>query len=114
MKKRRAFEEKQQWILDRFAAKWEFRKRTSTCRIAPSISASDEKEEEAWHKEFGGQRHYYTLGGCISPDFARTLRKMYENGILRRGTIGNQMAEGYAQKTYHVFYKLKSQCHEDK
>ena len=109
---RRTFKEKQQWILDRFEEKWERIKRTTNPPRPPSISASDESEEQAWHDEFGGQRIYYTMGGCISPDFARTLRKMYLNGILYRGTAGNEQSPGYVQKTYYVFYRLKYQCHE--
>ena len=109
---RRTFKEKQQWIIDRFEKKWEFIKRTSSNPIPPSISASDEQEEQAWHDKFGGYRKHYTMGGCISPDFAKTLRAMYENGILYRGTSGNEQSPGYTTKTYYVFYKLKSQCHE--
>ncbi len=105
---RKTFKEKEQWIIDRFESKWEFSKRTSSNPIPPSISASDEEEEQAWHDEFGGYRKYYTMGGCISPDFAKTLRKMYENGILRRGTSGNEQTPGYTTKTYYVFYKLKT------
>jgi hypothetical protein len=112
---RRTFKEKQNWVLDRFDRKWQRVLRTIVSgHYAPSISASDEEDEEAWHKEFGGYRRYYTMGGNVSPDFARTLRAMYENGILYRGTAGNQGARdgGYAQKTYYVFYTFKQHYHE--
>jgi cytidylate kinase len=52
----------------------------------------------------------------LSPDFAKTLRKMWENGILYRSTIGNQGARdgGYAMKTYYVSYRSKRHHHEAK
>tara|TARA_R110002110_G_scaffold22933_11_gene88259 strand:+ start:1524 stop:1865 length:342 start_codon:yes stop_codon:yes gene_type:complete len=111
-RKRRTFKEKQNWILALLEKRWEFNKRTQPQNPRPPmISATDEETEEEWHDEFGGQRRYYTLGPHVSPDFARTLRAMYANGILYRGTMGNQDAKNYCQKTYFVFYKKKSHCH---
>lgn len=56
------------------------------------------------------------MGSHVSPDFAKTLRKMWENGILLRSTMGNQGARdgGYAMKTYSVFYKSKRHHFEAK
>jgi hypothetical protein len=108
--KRRSFEEKQRWVLDRLEEKWEFKLRTTVKgHYAPLLSPSDEADEEAWHQEFGGYRKYYLMGNHVSPDFAKTLRKMWENGVLLRKTQGNQGArEGsYAKKTYSVYYASK-------
>lgn len=115
-KKRRTFKEKQNWILDRLERKWEFNKRTKKPPFAPSISSSDEAEEEAWHEEFGGYRKYYTMGGCVSPDFARTLREMWQNGLLYRHVNGNQDARlgGFRMKTYYISYTFKQHVHEAK
>lgn len=117
MQKRRTFQEKQNWILDRLESEWQFTLRTTvTGHMAPSISSGDEEAENAWHEEFGGRRVYYTMGAHSSPDFARTLRKMWRNGLLYRATIGNQGARagGYAQKTYSVHYSLKRHYHKAK
>jgi len=112
-RKRRTFREKQQWVLDLLDERWELAKRTHAVNpIAPSISATDEATEEAWHAEFGGYRRYYTIGPCVSPDLTRTLRAMYVNGNLYRGTAGNQDAKNFCQKTYYVFYRLKGHVHE--
>lgn len=116
-RKRRTFEEKQKWVLDRLENAWEYILRTTISgHYAPSISPGDEDDEEAWHQEFGGYRRYYLMGNHVSPDFAKTLRKMWENGILLRSTMGNQGARdgGYAMKTYSVFYKLKKHHFEAK
>lgn len=114
MQKRRTFKEKQNWILARLDREWEREKRTSSQPYPASISSSDEDDEEAWHQEFGGQRIYYMMGNHVSPDFARTLRAMWNNGILYRSTAGNQGARegGYAMKTYYVSYRCKHQTHE--
>jgi len=116
LRKRRAFKEKQNWILARLKAEWEREKRISSHPYPASISSSDEDDEAAWHEEFGGQRIYYTMGNHVSPDFARTLRAMWNNGILYRSTAGNQGARegGYAMKTYYVSYRCKHQTHEAK
>ncbi len=116
-RKRRSFKDKQNWILDRLDRKWSQTLRTTISdHYAPRISSSDEDDEEAWHQEFGGQRHYYLMGPHVSPDFARTLRKMWLNGILYRSTGGNQGARdgGYAMKTYYVSYCSKKHHHEAK
>jgi len=109
-RKRRTFEEKQQWVLDRLEKAWELTLRTTISgHYAPSISPGDEEDEDAWHREFGGYRQYYLMGNHVSPDFARTLRRMWENGILLRSIVGNQGARdgGYAMKTYGVHYLSK-------
>lgn len=116
-RKRRSFKEKQNWILERLEQSWERKLRTTISgHYPPSISSSDEDDEEAWHQEFGGQRRYYLMGNHVSPDFARTLRKMWENGILYRATRGNQGARdgGYTMKTYYVSYCSKRHHHEAK
>jgi len=116
-RKRRSFQEKQNWILDRLENEWQRILRTTISgHYPPDISSSDVDDEEAWHKEFGGQRIYYLMGNHVSPDFARTLRKMWENGILYRSTAGNQGARdgGYSMKTYYVSYRLKQHHHEAK
>lgn len=116
-RKRRSFKEKQNWILERLDRKWERILRTTVSGYyPPNISSSDEEDEEAWHQEFGGHRKYYLMGNHVSPDFARTLRKMWENGILYRSTMGNQGARdgGYAMKTYYVAYRSKRHHHEAK
>jgi hypothetical protein len=58
----------------------------------------------AWSKEFHGRELQYTLGPNVSPDFARTLRRMYRDGLLVRATSGNQDARNYGQKMYYVAY----------
>jgi hypothetical protein len=116
-KKRRTFGEKKNWILERLERKWEFELRTTVRgHFAPIICSSDEEDEEAWHAEFGGRRTYYTMGNQVSPDFAKTLRLMWEQGILLRRTLGNQGARegGYAQKTYCVVYSSKKHHYEAK
>ena len=108
--KRRSFREKQKWVLDRLEKKWEFELRTTVKgHYAPLLSPSEEADEEAWHQEFGGYRKYYLIGNHVSPDFAKTLRKMWENGVLLRKTLGNQGARegGYKMKTYSVYYASK-------
>jgi hypothetical protein len=117
VKKRRTFEEKQNWILDRLEKAWQLELRTTISgHYAPHISSSNEDDEEAWHQEFGGCRKWYLMGHHVSPDFARTLRRMWKNGILYRATSGNQGARdgGYAMKTYYVSYWLKSHHHRAK
>jgi hypothetical protein len=109
-RKRRSFDEKRKWVLDRLEKKWEFELRTTIeGHYAPFLSPSEEADEEAWHKEFGGYRKYHLMGNHVSPDFAKTLRKMLENGTLLRKTLGNQGARegGYAMKTYSVYYASK-------
>ena len=116
-RKRRTFEEKQRWVLDRLEKAWERTLRTTISgRYAPLISPGDEEDEEAWHQEFGGYRKYYLMGNHVSPDFALTLRKMWEKGILLRKTSGNQGARegGYAMKTYSVHYWSKKHHSEAK
>jgi hypothetical protein len=116
-RKRRSFEEKQRWVLDRLEKKWEFELRTTVKgHCAPLLSPSEEADEEAWHQEFGGYRKYYLMGNHVSPDFAKTLRKMWENGVLLRKTLGNQGARegGYAMKTYSVYYASKKHHFEAK
>lgn len=115
-RKRRTFKEKQNWILERLDRQWERERRCSSQPYAPSISSGDEADEQAWHEEFGGYRRLYTIGAHNSPDFARTLREMYLNGILYRVTGGNQGARegGYAGKTYYVAYYSKQHWHEAK
>ena len=116
-RKRRTFKEKQNWIIARLEEEWQRTLRISpTTPYSPSISSSDEDDEEAWHADFGGYRIYYMMGNHVSPDFARTLREMWKNGILYRTTQGNQGARegGYAMKTYYVSYWMKSHHHEAK
>ena len=116
-RKRRTFEEKQKWVLDRLENAWDYILRTTISgHYAPFISPGDEDDEEAWHREFGGYRKHYLMGNHVSPDFAKTLRKMWANGILLRSTMGNQGARdgGYAMKTYSVFYKSKRHHFEAK
>jgi hypothetical protein len=116
-RKRRTFEEKKKWILERLDCKWDLELRTTVRgHHAPIICSSDEEDEEAWHAEFGGFRKYYMMGNQVSPDFARTLRLMWEQKILLRRTLGNQGARegGYAQKTYCVVYSSKKHHYEAK
>jgi hypothetical protein len=116
-RKRRSFEEKQRWVLDRLEKKWELELRTTVKgHYAPVLSPSEEADEEAWYQEFGGYRVYYLMGNHVSPDFAKTLRKMWENGVLLRKTLGNQGARegGYAMKTYSVYYASKKHHFEAK
>lgn len=114
-RKRRSFKEKQNWVMARLSEQWEREKRIcKTTPYAPNISSSNEEDEEAWHAEFGGHRIYYMIGPHVSPDFSRTLREMWKNGILYRATAGNQEARtgGCSQKTYYVAYWMKSHHHE--
>ena len=116
-RKRRTLEEKERWVLDRLEKAWERTLRTTISgHYAPLISPSDEKDEECWHQEFGGYRRHYLMGNHVSPDFARTLRKMWEKGILLRKILGNQGARegGYAMKTYSVYYWSKKHHFEAK
>ena len=106
--KRRSFEEKRQWILKRFADQFAYSCRVYNPPQRPWISASDEDEQQAWEKEFGGKVVYYTMGPNVSPDFARTLRRMYIAGELVRSTGGNQDARRYNQKTYYISYSLRN------
>lgn len=112
MSKRRTFKEKQDWILARLDAQWEVNKRVCKPPFPPSISSSEEEDEEAWHQEFGGHRKYYTMGPCVSPDFARTLRKMWLNGLLYRYVGGNQDVKSFRMKTYYISYSCKRHVHE--
>ncbi len=114
---RRSFKEKQNWIIERLDREWDWILKTTVLgHYPPDISSNNEEDEEAWHQEFGGYRIWYLMGHHVSPDFARTLRKMWKNGILYRSTGGNQGARegGYAMKTYYVSYRLKRHHHEAK
>lgn len=105
---RHKFSEKRAWVLARLQAQYEQDCRTHCGQGSrPFISASDQDEQEAWHAAFGGKEIIYTLGPNISPDFARTLRRMYVAGDLARITRGNQDARQYCQKTYYVAYTPK-------
>lgn len=103
---RRTFAEKRAWVLRRLRERYEYSCRTSNPPMTPIISASEQEDQEAWQKEFGGKEVIYTLGPNVSPDFAKTLRRMWLNGDLKRGTQGNQDARYYNQKTYYVFYSI--------
>lgn len=108
-RKRHAYEEKRAWVMARLDAKLEYSKRVHAgSPMRPRISATDEDDQTAWQASFGGKVVTYTLGPNVSPDFARTLRRMWLDGDLARGTAGNQDARNYGQKTYFVFYTYKT------
>lgn len=105
---RRCHSEKRAWVLARLQAKYEQDCRTHYGQGSrPFVSGSDQEDQEAWHAEFGGKEVVYTLGPSVSPDFARTLRRMWREGDLARITRGNQDARYYCQKTYYVAYTPK-------
>jgi hypothetical protein len=104
---RRKYEEKRAWVLNRLQAQYEYSCRVHNPPDRPWISATDQDEQEAWHAEFGGKEVIYTMGPNVSPDFARTLRRMYADGDLVRVTNGNQDARSWGQKTYYVAYSFK-------
>lgn len=102
--KRRSHAEKRTWVLARLTAKWEQSKRTCYPPSRPFICAMSTDDQEAWEAEFGGKTLIYTIGPNVSPNFARTLRRMWCDGDLERAVVGNQEARFYAQKTYHICY----------
>ncbi len=107
-RKRHAYEEKRAWVIALLMKRWDNEKRHNVPPGRPFVCASDEEDQEAWEAAFGGKVVIYTLGPSISPDFARTLRRMFEDGDLARSTIGNQDARSYGQKTYCVSYTFKT------
>lgn len=102
--RRHTHAEKRAWVLARLMDKWEYSKRTSSPACRPFICAIEEDDQAAWEAVFGGKVHIYTVGPNVSPDFARTLRRMWMEGDLKRSVIGNQDARYYAQKTYVISY----------
>lgn len=106
MSKRKRFThaQKRAWVLGRLMEKWEKSKRTHIPPMIPFICAVEEEDQEAWEAAFGGEVKIYTVGPNVSPGFARTLRRMWMDGDLRRAVIGNQEARSYAQKTYCISY----------
>ncbi len=100
--------EKRAWVMALLEKKWEFAKRVSNPPGRPSICAVDEKDQEAWEAAFGGKTVIYTMGPNVSPAFARTLRRMWEEGDLSRLIGGNQDARQYNQKTYYIAYTFKT------
>ncbi len=103
-RKRHTHAQKRAWILARLTAKWELEKKTSNPPLRPFICAMEPNDQEAWFAEFGGQIKIYWVGPDVSPDFARTLRRMFVAGDLRRSTQGNQEAKFYCQKTWTLSY----------
>ena len=104
MTKRHTYEAKRAWVLARLQAQYEASCRTHNPPQRPYITAIEEDEQAAWEAAFGGKVVYYTVGPKISPDFARTLRRMFKEGDLARSTGGNQDARYYCQKTYYISY----------
>lgn len=86
--KRHTYEEKRAWVLSLLEKKWEQNKRTTSPPLRFSICAIE--DQEAWEAAFGGKTNIYTLGPNVSPDFARTLRRMWKDGDLSRLVGGNQ------------------------
>ncbi len=91
-KTRRTYAEKRAWVLGRLTAMWEDSCRTSNPPLRPFICGMEPDDQEAWEAEFGGQVKIYTVGPNVSPDFARTLRRMWMEGDLARSVGGNQEA----------------------
>jgi hypothetical protein len=104
---RRKYSDKRAWVLARLQAKYEHSSRTHNPPQRPFICAMDEEDQKAWEAAFGGKVVYYTVGPKISPDFARTLRRMFVEGDLARVTGGNQDARYYCQKTYYISYTFR-------
>lgn len=104
--KRHSYAEKRAWVLARLTEKWEREKRICSPPGHPFVSGMEEEDQEAWEAAFGGKVVIYTIGPNVSPDFARTLRRMWFDGDLKRSAVGNQDARGYSQKTYCVSYTL--------
>jgi hypothetical protein len=105
---RHTFAEKRAWVLSRLQSKYEQECRTHYGQgTRPFISGSDQDDQRAWNAAFGGKEVIYTIGPNVSPDFARTLRRMFKEGDLARVTGGNQEARHYCQKTYYVAYTPK-------
>ena len=101
--------EKAAWVIARLESKLEYSKRVHIgLPMRPFVSATDEKDQEAWESAFGGKVNVYTMGPNISPAFARTLRRMWEEGDLARIIRGNQDAKQYCQKTYYIDYTFKT------
>lgn len=112
---RHTFAEKRQWVLDRLSEKREYDRRVySGYVLCPSISATDQEDQEAWVEAFGGKEKIYTMGPNVSPDFSRTLRRMFQAGDLVRTCQGNQDAKSYGQKTYYFAYMRKDHWEETK
>ena len=108
-RKRHTYEEKRAWVLAWLDKQLEYSKRVHCGQpMRPWICAVEEETQEAWEKEFGGKVVIYTLGPNVSPDLARTLRRMWYDGDLVRSIIGNQEAKNYCQKTYCVSYSVKT------
>jgi hypothetical protein len=107
-RKRFTHEEKAAWVMARLEEKWQLAKRTTNPPSRPTICAVDEEDQEAWEAAFGGKVIIYTIGPSVSPGFARTLRRMWEDGDLSRIVGGNQYARYYCQKTYYIAYTFKT------
>lgn len=105
---RRKYEEKREWVLRRLQEKYDYSCRVHSPPQTPWICAIDEEDQRAWQEEFGGQVKIYSMGPNVSPDFARTLRRMCDEGDLRRVVRGNQDARSYNQKTWYIDYTWKN------
>jgi len=102
--KRRTHAEKRAWVLARLNEKYERSKRMHNPPMRPFVCAMEPDDQEAWEVSFGGNVRVYTLGPNVSPGFARTLRRMWMDGDLRRVVGGNQDARHNCQKTYYISY----------
>ena len=107
-RKRHTYEEKRAWVLALLDKKLEASKRTHIPPQRPRVCAMEPDDQEAWESAFGGKVAIYTLGPNVSPDFARTLRRMWMGGDLLRLVSGNQEARNYCQKTYSISYTIKT------
>lgn len=103
---RHSHRSKREWVLARLEAKYAESCRTHNPPQRPFICAVDEEDQAAWQERFGGYEVIYSLGPNVSPGFARTLRRMFKNGDLKRSLGGNQDARYYCQKTYYISYTL--------
>ena len=89
------YQEKCKWLLDCIEKTWKKR-----------LTLHEESLEIEDHQQFGVKLKIYTIGPPVCPDLARTLRRMWRDGLLRRSTFGNHDAVYNCQKTWGVAYYL--------
>lgn len=96
MQKRAPYAKKRDWVIS-------YLKRLRYNRLC----LGEGEAEEAYADEFGVKLQIYTVGPSTCRDLARTLRRMWLDGLVDRYTGGNQDATYNCQKTYYVSYKLR-------
>jgi hypothetical protein len=89
------YAEKREWILD-----WMKR------QYGKMIPLYEGDFHEAYHKRFGTKLTIYTIGPNRCNDAVRTLRKMWEDGDVKRSVMGNQDARYYCQPNWSLLYSL--------